>query len=119
MVCSAGDHYMEKAMIDTNKARELAQRLNKRPLETRVTQSGAVKLSGDVPDAAALLIALADAHDAMAKDAARLDAMFKHCRIVYYGDTLDYPIEHAPRANKDSRMHILAAIDAAMGADNG
>lgn len=52
--------------------------------------------------------------DALLRKAELYDELWKHCRIVFYSKNypLDYPIEHAPHANKDSRWMIEAAIDA-------
>lgn len=78
--------------IDTNKARELAQAL-KHYAGTRSNGEAKTEV-----DAAALLLALADAHDRMAKALERI-------RNEPYTSTAD------------ARLIAHRAIDAAMGAD--
>ena len=81
----------------------------------------------DVPDNVAriddLLIELAESkeeclrmHAAGTRMAELYDAVFKCCKVVFYpsiDDPLgDYPIEHVPRANKDSREAITQRLEA-------
>ena len=55
-------------------------------------------------------------HAAGTRMAELYDAVFKCCKVVFYpsiDDPLgDYPIEHVPRANKDSREAITQRLEA-------
>lgn len=108
-------------MIDTNKARELAQKLMVRADCARLAHTPET----DIDEAAALLLALADAHDRMAKDAARYRWLADKVLACDYGDNsrenfaIGWIIRHCKGPSVIYGPSIDAAIDAAMGADNG
>lgn len=111
-------------MIDTNKARELAKRLSKHPIYTRTTKSGRSVEVRDIPDAAALLLQLSDAHDRMAKDAARyrhaVENAYVWGSVNTYSTHQDEPVAFWIKSNVPmDKAGIDEQIDAAMGADNG
>ena len=43
----------------------------------------------------------------MVTDAEIVDRLFEKCRIVFFFDDLQYPIEHNPHANKISKQEII------------
>ena len=103
-------------MSDTNKARELADGIKIEigyPRCLHCDRDRYCLNCSEIAQAAALLLQLADAHDRMAKDAARYRWLRNPARF------LNITIEGwSPRKTLHSE-HADAAIDAAMGADNG
>jgi hypothetical protein len=38
------------------------------------------------------------------------ELLWEHCRVVFYPQNNEYPIEHAPHARKEARLAIIAAL---------
>lgn len=112
-------------MIDTNKAREIAQRLKEgeQPI-INLSKLLGVKLPDGtlLPEAAALLLALADEHDRMAKDAARYRYYRNLTLCEWTHPIVVKQVRHDSGIRYEGPVHgqeLDALTDAAMGADNG
>lgn len=45
------------------------------------------------------------------KKSRQLDWLWANCRIIHWPETGEYPFEHNPRANKDSRESIESCMN--------
>lgn len=45
------------------------------------------------------------------KKSRQLDWLWANCRILHWPETSEYPFEHNPRANKDSREFIESVMN--------
>lgn len=103
-------------MIDTNKAREYAEKL---------LDQADTRIRGDCEmeeRAAALLLALADEHDRMAKDAARYRYYRNLTLCEWTHPIVVEQVRHDSGIRYEGPVHgqeLDALTDAAMGADNG